>query len=260
MNPLKKQLITAFDSNSKQYSQYFQWFLESTNQKQLAREWLNQYLNQLPPRETCLDIGAGNGEMFDLLNNFCSRYIAIEPNESLASKLAKKLPSEDIIKQPIQEVKCQIPPVDFILLSHVMYYILRSQWKVNLDRCLDWLKPQGTLIAVLQNPRSDSNKMVRSLLGNSYSHEFQSLAWQYLQSNFQVAIDSRTAWIVTDSIEKMSGIAIFLINTLYPEQLSLHPNLPNYGDVEEWLLKNALVNGKFKISCSQDFIQISKTN
>jgi hypothetical protein len=57
---------------------------------------------------------------------------------------------------------------DLALLSHVLYYIPRTQWAVTTARVMEWVVPGGVLLVLLQNPDNACMRMVRHFTGRHF--------------------------------------------------------------------------------------------
>lgn len=58
---------------------------------------------------------------------------------------------------------------NFILCSHVLYYIEQAQWLANIERLVSWLATDGLLVVVLQNHRTDCMRMLQHFFGHHYN-------------------------------------------------------------------------------------------
>lgn len=136
--------VRSFVSDTPEYHQVFAKFLAHTDQKTNAFDWIRGEVERLPVRRTLIDVGAGNGELTARLMPSFERVIAIEPNPSLGAELRAVCPTADVISTPFMDAI--IPAkANFILCSHVFYYIPRGEWEVCLQRLLTWQELGGCL-------------------------------------------------------------------------------------------------------------------
>jgi hypothetical protein len=249
--------VAAFhpEVQSERYDQYFAWFLNSTNQKAVAWHWLSALLSTIPRHDVCIDVGAGRGDMLKGLSAYFRRCIGIEPGREMAESLTQNYPTMEL--HPTNILGANVPPnlANLALMSHVKYYIALDQWAVNTDRVISWLVPGGTLVDVLQNPFSDFQKMIATFLGAESVCNLQAWAFEYAaKRRLPVSIDCREAWVEHDSLEKMLGVAIFMMNNALPGTLAEHPNRPRRGQLAEWIDTHYRTdNGRYRMSCHQDF-------
>ena len=70
---------------------------------------------------------AGEGSITAVLARLFDRTIAIEPNNALRMELARGCPQAETVGVPISEALIT-SPADFVLCSHVLYYIPQKDW------------------------------------------------------------------------------------------------------------------------------------
>src|SRR5437879_13667034 len=97
----RAETIAVYDSQSREYHQAFQVFLDHTDQKLKAQKWLTDLIDSLPSRRVFIDAGAGNGMVSTLFTERFGRTIAIEPNASLRSELKRAIQTEPAITKKI---------------------------------------------------------------------------------------------------------------------------------------------------------------
>src|SRR5437667_499675 len=59
----RAETIAVYDSQSREYHQAFQVFLDHTDQKLKAQQWLSNLIDRMPSRRVFIDVGAGNGKV-----------------------------------------------------------------------------------------------------------------------------------------------------------------------------------------------------
>jgi trans-aconitate methyltransferase len=160
-----RNLVDVYDSQGSQYSQAFGVFLAHTDQKAKAAAWLEREISELASRQVFVDAGAGTGKLTRALQPRFQQTIAIEPNPYLADELQKSCPGAEVLQASIAEAQPSAR-ADFVLCSHVFYYIDGSLWLASLRSLASWLGPGGVLAVALQNPETDCNKMLRSFTGH----------------------------------------------------------------------------------------------
>jgi hypothetical protein len=247
------ELIPVFRSDSELYKEYFRWFLEQTDQKQKAWDWFEQeLLPKLKSRQVLIDLGSGNGELLSKFLPLFKRCIAIEPNPAFGEDLLALIPSEDYYHTTILGSPDLGSNADLIIASHVKYYLPTSEWKVTTERAISWLKPGGCLVEILKNQYADFNQMIAHFLGQEQVVELQKFAWEYShQEGIEVKIDTRAAWVKCESLEKMLGIAIFMMNDVRSEL----PRRPTREQLARWIHEKYYnnIDGYYRMSCHQDF-------
>src|SRR5258708_5270551 len=175
---MNQQRVAVFDSLGSDYEQAFAVFLAHTDQKDKARIWLDAAVRGLTSRRLFIDAGAGTGKVTAWFVPQFERTIAVEPNPYLRQHLSQNCPQANIVPAPILE--CTFAPdADFVLASHVFYYIPAADWAANLDRLASFLGSTGMLVVVLQNAATDCMALVERFHGlrfdlNGPCREFQS--------------------------------------------------------------------------------------
>ena len=248
-----QQPVDVYDSQSGKYHDAFQVFLEHTNQKLKAQQWLNLLVSSLSRRHVFLDVGAGNGIVTAWVTNSFEKTIAVEPNESLRAELKENCLQIEVIPEKILDAK--IPALgDLILCSHVFYYIDGAEWMINLERLASWLAPNGVLVVALQNSGTDCMKMLEHFFGRKF--DLTALAHAFREKNkdkYEVMIETVPALITTSDFDSAYTIAEFMLNLLPM------PDPPTRTDLEEYVRNHfASKGGGFLFSCDQDFLLIQQ--
>ncbi len=241
-----------YKSNTEEYHQAFQVFLDHTDQKIKARQWLEACVQKLPSKKVFIDAGAGNGKVTAWLTDSFERTIATEPNESLRKELETVCPKAEVRGETILEAPIT-GPADFVLSSHVFYYIPAAEWNQNLERMASWLSPTGVLAVLLQNSDTDCMKMLRYFLDRSF--DLHPLADAFRKKNggkYDITLETVPAEIKTENFEDAFTVAEFMLNLLPLE------NSPARLDLEKYVQNRfASEDGGFRFSCNQDFLKIS---
>ena len=68
--------------------------------------------------------------------------IAVEPNPHLLTQLKQAIPQAEAIGVPILEANPKAQG-DFVLCSHVLYYIPAEEWIAHLDRLVSCARRQA---------------------------------------------------------------------------------------------------------------------
>ncbi len=108
----------------------FEIFLNHTDQKLKAQQWLNDLVDRLPCKDIFIDAGAGNGKVTAWFTERFGRTIAIEPNASLRSELTRACPAAEVVGEGILDAKVSAAG-DLILCSYVFTTLmLRNGWRL----------------------------------------------------------------------------------------------------------------------------------
>jgi SAM-dependent methyltransferase len=249
-----RRFVTAFSSDSPAYQTAFQAFLDHTDQKRNAFAWLSSEIERLPRRDTFIDAGAGNGQLTARLVPYFDQVIAVEPNPSLVRELRTLCPTAEVLDQTIDQAMPRAK-ADFILCSHILYYIPLESWVPNTLRLAEWLNPGGVLAIAIQNPETDCMKMVRHFV-NTRLDDLSQLEADFRAQRpdeFDVHLETVPAHIRCDDLETACTAAEFILNI----QPIKEP--PLWQDLEGYVADRfRLASGGYQFSCHQDFLRIQR--
>jgi SAM-dependent methyltransferase len=245
--------IRNFSSQSEDYPKSFAVFLAHTDQKTNASAWLDRRIAELPRREVFIDAGAGNGKLTAQLAPQFARTIAVEPNPALARELSMACPTAEIQGAPIQQAR-PTSAGDFVLCSHVLYYIDSLEWGEILRTIADWLAPGGLAVVALQNSNTDCMSMLRQFTGRTFRLGDAADAFaKESAGRFQVEVETVPAHVETDSLEAAYIVAEFMLN------LAPTTPMPLRADVERYVVDRfRRPDGRWRFSCHQDFLKIRR--
>ena len=249
---VKSESIQVFDSHSEAYKRAFQVFLDHTDQKRNAKRFLQSVVDSLPDRNVFIDAGAGNGEVTKAFAGEFSHTIAIEPNPHLLTQLKQAIPQADAIGAPILGANPKAQ-ANFVLCSHVLYYIPADEWIAHLDRLVSWMSPTGVTVVVVQNHNTECMAMLDHFFGHRF--DLHRLAETFREKNgdhYDVAITLDPAHVETREAASAFAIAEFMLNLLPISRP------PARQEVEDYLTKHCMTDGTYRFSVHQDFLQIRK--
>lgn len=266
---LQTETIAIFDSQGEAYREAFQSFLDHTDQKEQARGWLNRLVDSLSKRRVFIDAGAGNGKVTAWFADRFERTIAIEPNPHLRRELAQTCPKAELISDGILTATLA-DSANFVLCSHVFYYIDRAAWLAMLEALASWLAPGGSLVVVLQNHESDCMRMLNRFYGRRF--DLSQLAAEFRETfgdRYRIDLETSPAAIQTSNFATAATIAEFMLNLLPlgseaeaaeaegEEQQRLPA--PGRDEVARYIRQHfADGRGGFRFSCNQDFLLVRR--
>ena len=250
---MQKSHVARFDSSTPEYTRAFGTFLAHTDQKRKAMAWLEREVDGLPRRQTAVDSGAGAGTLAVWLAERFDTVIGLEPNPSLAAEFRKACPAATLIGESILNADVAAA-ADFILCSHVFYYIPRGEWEANARQLIGWLAPGGTLVVALQNPGTDCSRMIAQFLDLRFDlRELADVARRAPGGPYDVRVETVAAEIRTDDLATACAIAEFLLNSLPM------PDPPRWADLEEYVKRHfPRPGGRYQFSCDQDFLRVAR--
>ena len=245
--------IEVYDSSGEPYRRAFNAFLAHTDQKANALRWLEREIAALPCRDVFIDAGAGNGKLTRVLEDRFATRIAIEPNDSLRQDLAVACPETTVIGETISRAEPGVP-ADFILCSHVFYYIDPAEWGATIERLASWLRPGGVLAVAIQDHETDCMRMLHHFTGERF--DLSPVAEDFGKRHgvdFDVRHDLVEAHITTADLATACEIAVFMLN-LIPLQTP-----PAADAVEAYVADHfACGTGGHRFSCHQRFLRIQR--
>ncbi|MBL9124678.1 MAG: class I SAM-dependent methyltransferase [Planctomycetaceae bacterium] len=251
MTPTRR--VRVFDSDTPDYQTAFHTFLAHTDQKDRAHAWLEREVLALPRRRRFVDVGAGTGKLTAWLLPRFDEVVAIEPNPALERELRAACPTARVLGATMLEI-AEAFAADFVLCSHVFYYLPPSTWPENLARLLSWLDPGGVLAAAIQNPHSDCMRMLEHFLGTRLDlRPLCLVAEQARTGTYRAHVETVPAHIATADLATACAVAEFILNVLPI------PSPPAWDDLETYVERNfRQPNGSYRYSCDQDFLRIQR--
>ena len=248
-----REPIQTFDSQGADYKRAFQIFLDHTDQKRNAKEFLQKLVNGLPTRNVFIDAGAGNGEVTKAFADRFDRTIAIEPNPYLLNQLRQAIPQAEAIGAPILAANPKSNG-DFVLCSHTLYYIPAGEWLAHLERLVSWMSPTGVTVVVIQNRGTDCMAMLDHFFGHRF--DLEGLVAEFRRKHgerYDVSITLDPAHVETSESASAYAVAEFMLNLLPISRP------PARRDVEAYLATNCTAgDGTYRLSVHQDFLQIRR--
>jgi hypothetical protein len=247
-----QERIRIFDSQGEAYKQAFQIFLDHTDQKRNAKQWLQAVVERLPARNVFIDAGAGNGEVTQAFAGAFTRTIAIEPNVYLREQLERRLPNAEAIGQPILAAH-PAAQGDLVLCSHTFYYIPPEEWVAHLERLVFWMAPTGVTVVVLQHRESGCMNMVHHFFGHRFELRRTADAFRAKHGDrYDVVTTIDPAHVQTADLNKAYAVAEFMLNLLEIKYA------PTRQEVEAYVQAHfATKDGGYRIPVDQEFLHIS---
>ena len=245
--------IAQFDSSTPEYTKAFHTFLAHTDQKEKALEWLEREVGGLKRLGTAIDAGAGTGKLTAWLANRFATVIGVEPNPSLAAEFRIACPTATLIPATLLTANPGVR-ADFVLCSHVFYYIPRTEWEATVQHLISWLAVDGVLTIAIQNPNTDCMEMLHHFLGVQFDlRELADVAASAPGGPYEVRLDTVEADIRTEDLRTACEIAEFMLNLLPM------PNPPMWADLEDYVARRfSRLGGKYQFSCHQDFLRVAR--
>lgn len=250
---MNQRRVSRFDSITPEYTRAFQTFLSHTDQKENALAWLDREIGSLPQRRTAIDAGAGTGKLTAWIADRFESVVAIEPNPSLGEAFRTACPAVPLLPETILAADPRVA-ADFVLCSHVFYYIPFGEWEETVRRLIGWLGPGGVVAIAIQNPDTDCMRMVGHFIGERLDlNRLAGFVKSECGSEYDVRLETVEAHIRTDDFETACAVAEFILNVL-PMQ-----DPPLWAALEQYVATHFATDaGSFMYSCHQDFLRIER--
>jgi len=246
--------IRAYASGTDEYHDAFRVFLAHTDQKTNTKAWLEDVLLERLPgdRRHLVDAGAGNGQTTAWLLPYFVRTTAIEPNPSLGADLTAACPSAVVEHATIADSSPE-EEADLVLCSHVLYYVPRSEWVTTVKTMASWLRPEGVLVIVLQDARSDCMRMLQHFTGQHYDLETLRTELRGEDADrFQVEMERVPARVLVPGVAPALVIAEFMLNLVRLDDPPLET------DVRAYLESHFRRDDSFRFSVDQQLLVLRR--
>jgi hypothetical protein len=248
------EFITSCDSQSEAYRAAFAVFLQHTDQKAVAYAWLDRLVQTLPGRNTFIDVGAASGALTARFLPVFNRTIAIEPSAPLREDLRRACPAAEVIPDRLMDARPGAAG-DFVLCSHVFYYVPPEHSLDHLRRLVSWLAPGGAAVLILQNPGSDCMRL-ETHFQNRTAIDLAALGEAFRADDggrHEVAFETVASRIESADLADAMTIAQFMLNT-FPLTCPLPRRV-----LEEYVRQYFLQpGGGYRFSCDQDFLTVRR--
>ncbi len=246
------ELLEPYAHDQPEYARAFETFLSHTDQKNKTIEWLTGLVNGLSSHGLFVDAGAGDGSTTAALSKLFDRTVAIEPNSALRVELKRRCPEAEIVKAPIGDAAVT-SPADFVLCSHVLYYIPQSDWTETLERLTSWLGADGAAVVLLGNPNADVIALPRDFFGKSIDLAPAVQEFKARHNDFETLTQTLKCEVVVDDLESACTLARFFLS-----------DYPDWGDnvtsrrVEEYVRTHFTHSRGYRLSCDQDALLLRR--
>jgi SAM-dependent methyltransferase len=242
--------LEPYAHDQPEYAHAFGTFLTHTDQKTKTIGWLTDFVNGLRSHGLFVDAGAGEGFMTAALAKLFARTIAIEPNSALRAELARHCPEAEIVEAPIGEARIA-SPADFVLCSHVLYYIPQSDWTDTLERLTSWLGAYGAAVVLLGNSNADVIGLPREFFGRNIDLAPAVQEFKARHNDFEIVTHTLNCEVVVDDLESACTLTRFFLSD-YPDW----GRTVTRGRVEEYVRSHFTDPHGYRLSCSQDALSL----
>jgi len=135
-----------------EYRRQLALFSQSSTEKGIELVRIGEIIARLDRRGSFLDIGAGGGHLTIPVSTTFDATTVVEPNAQQADYLRRRCPGFRVINDAWNNVALGSERFDFILCSHVLYYIAEGKWLDTIAKMYTHLDDRGCLAIVIQSP------------------------------------------------------------------------------------------------------------
>ena len=194
-----------------EYQRQLALFARCYTEKGIELVRIGEILAELGHRRYFLDIGAGGGDLTIPTSQSFAHTTVVEPDEKQASFLSRRCPDFEVYNDLWRNVDLGSKRYDFILCSHVLYYIGQADWLTTIDKMYTHLEPGGRIAIVLQSPIGEVADFF-----NQFAHYdvqilelWRDLIQRYGDNAIEVRYFMNEIW--AESLEDMVTIGLFLL-------------------------------------------------
>jgi len=194
-----------------EYQRQLKLFSECSQEKSIELVLIGEVISGLRSSERFLDIGAGTGNLTVSVSQFFAETTIVEPNERQAGFFRRRYPRFRVDDCRWEEVDLGSDQFDFILCSHVLYYIPTHDWLKTIDKMYSHLAADGTIAIVLQSPVGEVAEFFRKF--SKYDVPVIEL-WRNLTVTYgyqSVQVRYFVNEIFAETMEDMVDVGLFLL-------------------------------------------------
>lgn len=194
-----------------EYKRQLKLFVQSSTEKGIELVKIGEVISELVHRRSFLDIGAGGGDLTIPISQSFKETTVVEPNEKQADFFRRRCPEFNVYNDLWEKIDLGSRRYDFILCSHVLYYILEGHWLSTIEKMYEQLEDGGRIVIVLQSPLGEVADFY-----NQFTHYdvnilglWRDLIDRYGDEAIEVKYFINEIW--TENIEDMVTIGLFLL-------------------------------------------------
>ena len=174
------------------YEKRIRSFYDRSNEKDIVSKYLKEIVGR-KEFSSAIDIGAGEGVLTKCFDGQTKNLTILETNEVFFLKLREEFPFAHVLQQSIEDFEFR-EPVDFILMSQVLYYIPPDRWAHLVQKLSQNKTDPGQLVLIQNVDRGDWWSIVGRYLEKSPAllpfrygswDQFKAQTLQKLNPNFE---------------------------------------------------------------------------
>lgn len=194
-----------------EYKRQLDLFAKSSTEKGIELLKIGEIIAGLRKREKFLDIGGGGGDLTVPISQSFGETTLVEPNAKQTAMFQKRFPDVKVHNDVWEMVDLGKQCFDFILCSHVLYYIEKGKWLSTIEKMYGHLEDGGAIAIILQSPVGEVARLFHHF--THYDVNILELWEQLIQCYGKKVVEMRyfTHEIWTENAEDMLDIALFLL-------------------------------------------------
>nr|QNO53977.1 hypothetical protein MMBEDHBC_00032 [Methanosarcinales archaeon ANME-1 ERB6] len=194
-----------------EYQRQLALFVRCSTEKGIELLKIGEIIAELSHRRYFLDIGAGGGDLTIPISQSFNATTVVEPTEKQASFLMRRCPHFKVYNDFWEKVNLGSKRYDFILCSHVLYYIEEDHWLTTIEKMYSHLEDGGRIVIVHQSPIGEVANFFNQF--THYDVNILELRRDLIQRYGDDAIEVRYFMneIGTENLEDMVTIGFFLL-------------------------------------------------
>jgi SAM-dependent methyltransferase len=232
-----------------EYQRQMKLFSDCSKEKSIELVLIGEVISELRSPES-LDIGAGTGNLTVSVSQFFAETTIVEPNERQAGVFRRRYSRFRVYDCRWEDADLGSDQFDFILCSHVLYYIPVRDWLKTIEKMYSHLAVGGTIAIALQSPVGEVAEFFRDF--SEYDVPVielwrnLTLAYGYPSAQARYFVNE----IFAETMEDMVDMWLFLLlDRRYRERKE---------EIERYFLERHRVDGGYRITQDEILLTIKR--
>jgi adenine deaminase len=233
-----------------EYKRQLTVFVRASTEKGIELVKIGEIVAGIRERRSFLDIGAGGGDLTIPVSQSFSETTVVEPNERQASYFRRRCPHFKVYNESWERIALGKKRFDFILCSHVLYYIEEGRWLNTMEKMYSHLEKGGRMAIVLQSPIGQVADFFKQFTGYEVNvlDLWRDLVLKYGEEAVDVRYFTNEIW--TDNLDDMVAIGLFLLLD--------RRFLKQKEDIKRYFEANHMADGGYKILQDDILLSVKK--
>jgi len=233
-----------------EYQRQLKLFSDCSQEKSIELVLIGEVISGLRSSERFLDIGAGTGNLTVSVSQFFAETTIVEPNERQAGVFRRRYPRFSVYDCRWEDADLGSDQFDFILCSHVLYYIPARDWLKTIEKMYSHLAVGGTIAIALQSPVGEVAEFFRDFSEHDVPvielWRNLTLTYGYPSAQARYFVNE----IFAERIEDMVDLGLFLLlDRKYRERKE---------EIERYFLERHRVDGGYRITQDEILLTIKR--